>query len=625
MMRFFFAGLFFCVSCTPLLDFDALGAGEEEAPDTETQDRGCSSPADCDDGIDCTIERCSEGGVCLEPWPDNDRCGHLEKCLRGSGCVPTGAECETKKECDDAIACTEDSCVLGKCRHAPDDGACASSDPCIVDRVCDADQGCVGGVLKNCDDARPVPDMTCKIAKCDPEDGSCSLVDLVAGADDDSDGYFDPKACEVAADAADCDDADAGIHPGGEEVCDLRDNDCDGFADLAFEAAPAIIDSGDEGALVGADLVQGDDGIAVVWQKSDGQIFARVVADAGQALSAPSELTARSPSLSGFAPAVLPGEQGYLAVWLSGPDEPAAVELIGFSLDSASNTIDAWESAVTLWDAEPRPSAPLRAYHFGGEPRIAFVGKFGDATEAVVSMALETQDQAVVSAVVGKEAASIEGFDIAATQQEIAVVVGRSVEDDGAFDFEVFAAVLSAGAPQTSALERFSKAQRGALDPSRDPRVTPVSAGGFLVAFSDVAYDEEAAGPEDDIDIRGGFMGGGGDHLIDIAADAGTGANLVNQRCLGLTASGEDTGLLFSQEFPALGAVTLDFRILDADGTQRPAQAGRLARLEGGAALVGARLVAAPQGFAAAWITREPGVGDFLWLGSFKGCAAPPR
>ena len=36
--------------------------------------------------------------------------------------------------------------------------------------------------------ARPVPDMTCRIAKCNPQDGSCSLVELVPGADDDSDG-----------------------------------------------------------------------------------------------------------------------------------------------------------------------------------------------------------------------------------------------------------------------------------------------------------------------------------------------------------------------------------------------------------------------------------------------------
>ena len=58
-------------------------------------------------------------------------------------------------------------------------------------------------------------------------------------ADDDSDGYGDPsddvQACEspagYGADASDCDDTDGAVHPGGTEVCDDVDNDCDGQVD----------------------------------------------------------------------------------------------------------------------------------------------------------------------------------------------------------------------------------------------------------------------------------------------------------------------------------------------------------------------------------------------------------
>jgi predicted outer membrane repeat protein len=46
---------------------------------------------------------------------------------------------------------------------------------------------------------------------------------LVALVDADGDGY---------AEGVDCDDADAGIHPGADEVCNERDDDCDGFVDL---------------------------------------------------------------------------------------------------------------------------------------------------------------------------------------------------------------------------------------------------------------------------------------------------------------------------------------------------------------------------------------------------------
>ena len=58
-------------------------------------------------------------------------------------------------------------------------------------------------------------------------------------ADTDGDGWGDPAASQIAclqptgyvSDATDCDDADASSNPGGSEVCDGADNDCDGLVD----------------------------------------------------------------------------------------------------------------------------------------------------------------------------------------------------------------------------------------------------------------------------------------------------------------------------------------------------------------------------------------------------------
>jgi hypothetical protein len=81
---------------------------------------------------------------------------------------------------------------------------------------------------------------------CDALDRDCDG-DPVAGAadpgtwhaDTDEDGFGDPdaplQACEApsghVADATDCDDGRARIHPGADETCDGYDEDCDGLVD----------------------------------------------------------------------------------------------------------------------------------------------------------------------------------------------------------------------------------------------------------------------------------------------------------------------------------------------------------------------------------------------------------
>ena len=79
---------------------------------------------------------------------------------------------------------------------------------------------------------------------CDGLDNDCDEqldegVMLVFYADDDGDTFGDPASttirCEVpegfVADNTDCDDAQAAVNPGAQEVCDNLDNDCDSLID----------------------------------------------------------------------------------------------------------------------------------------------------------------------------------------------------------------------------------------------------------------------------------------------------------------------------------------------------------------------------------------------------------
>ena len=149
-------------------------------------------------------------------------------------------------------------------------GDCDDTDPAFhpgageSDCTDPADYNCDGSVgwadvdgdgfaaCEDCDDAdADVNDNATEI--CDTLDNDCDgLVDSydpgVTGTsswygDADGDGHggtqFQVEACEApagyVASSDDCDDLDATSHPGGTEVCDLADNNCDGAVDEGVE------------------------------------------------------------------------------------------------------------------------------------------------------------------------------------------------------------------------------------------------------------------------------------------------------------------------------------------------------------------------------------------------------
>ena len=113
-----------------------------------------------------------------------------------------------------------------------------------AEEVIDAD-GDFYAVGVDCDDENPRVHPGADDDDCDGFDEDCDgLVDedvaTVFYADVDGDGYGDPNApeslCEIASgfveNADDCDDSSSSALPGGVEVCDRLDNDCDGTTDF---------------------------------------------------------------------------------------------------------------------------------------------------------------------------------------------------------------------------------------------------------------------------------------------------------------------------------------------------------------------------------------------------------
>ena len=152
-----------------------------------------------------------------------------------AGDCPSGQDC-----CDigdeDALGCTPNAAPImhpGKTDVCDDgiDQDCNGEDmscACDVDRDGHAAPSCGGN---DCDDDNPdvhprAPEL------CNERDDDCDG-ETDEGLDADSDGY---KSC---GDEADCDDDDETIHPGAEEICgDHIDQDCDGADEECTEPEP---------------------------------------------------------------------------------------------------------------------------------------------------------------------------------------------------------------------------------------------------------------------------------------------------------------------------------------------------------------------------------------------------
>ncbi|MBO6936269.1 MAG: hypothetical protein JJ863_14940 [Deltaproteobacteria bacterium] len=186
---------------------------------------GCTTDAECDDGVSCTTDTCDTGIGACSNLPDDGACDDGVACTVDSCSAATGCTAmPMNSACDDGIGCTSDSCdAAAGCVFTPVDMACDDSVDCTID-VCSETSDCSRTPDNSeCDDMNSCTANTCDMT------GGCGTTNVAGGTPcvdgAGANGLCDGSGtCQVACTTdADCADADM---CNGAETCDTSDGTC---------------------------------------------------------------------------------------------------------------------------------------------------------------------------------------------------------------------------------------------------------------------------------------------------------------------------------------------------------------------------------------------------------------
>jgi subtilisin-like proprotein convertase family protein len=152
---------------------------------------GCTTNAQCDDGLFCN---------------------GTETCVTGA------CQAGTAPNCADAVACTTDACdeATDTCTHTANNAACSDGLFCNGSETCNVTLGCQAGTAPNCADA-----VACTTDSCNETTDTC---DHTANNAACSDGLFcnGSETCSVTL------GCQAGTNPCGAATCDEATDTCTG-------------------------------------------------------------------------------------------------------------------------------------------------------------------------------------------------------------------------------------------------------------------------------------------------------------------------------------------------------------------------------------------------------------
>jgi cysteine-rich repeat protein len=216
---------------------------EEDCKYTCSANTECDNMNPCDGAETCdpAQHKCTAG----QNAGEGTMCGTNRVCRQGT-CVAVGCGNGVKdgtEECDDRNTTESDGCDNDCTFSCKADTDCNNANVCDGAEKCNTTTHvCAPGTALPCDDGK-----ACTKNECDPRGGCVyTLIDA------DLDGHA-PQSLGACGD--DCNDADKTIFTGAEELCDNKDNNCNGTRD---ETAPKwFVDcDGDTYAPAGASPVQ---------------------------------------------------------------------------------------------------------------------------------------------------------------------------------------------------------------------------------------------------------------------------------------------------------------------------------------------------------------------------------
>ncbi|MHC4836842.1 MAG: hypothetical protein ACYTF3_01455 [Planctomycetota bacterium] len=198
---------------------DASFCNGVETCDVETGECVAGEPPAVDDGVECTIDTCSDALAMVIHTPSPARCSDGLFCNGAEICHPVdGCQAGTPPAVEDGIPCTTDRCDEDAdfVEHVPNDAACDDGLFCNGSELCSEVEGCIAGEPPVVNDG-----VGCTADRC---------------------SEVERRVIHVPDDGA-CDD---GLFCNGAEVCDPVDDCQPGALDALDDGVGCTVDECDE-------------------------------------------------------------------------------------------------------------------------------------------------------------------------------------------------------------------------------------------------------------------------------------------------------------------------------------------------------------------------------------------